>query len=61
MAVTPFDEAEDAFITSDVAVEAVDKVDVTVRDEVCPKEEYFSCLEKKKCSTQLVPVNQSKH
>ena len=38
MAVTPFDEAGDVFIASDVAVEAVDKVDVTVRDENCPNE-----------------------
>jgi hypothetical protein len=49
MAVTPFDEAGDAFITSDVAVEAVDKADVTVGDVVFPNEEHFSCLEKKKC------------
>ena len=52
--------AGDAPITREVAEEAVDKVDVTVRDEVCPNEEYFPCLEKKtKCSIQLVPVSQS--
>jgi hypothetical protein len=59
LAVTPFDEAGDALVASDVAVEAVDKVDGTVRDEVCSNEEYFSCIEMKKCSIQLIPVNQA--
>ena len=55
----PIDEAGDAPIPIDVAVEAADKVDVNVRDEVCSNEEYFSCLEKRKCCIQLFPVNQS--
>ena len=58
--VKPLDEAGDAFITSDVAVEAVARVNFTVINEVCPDEEFLSCLEKdkKKCSIQLVPMNQ---
>ena len=36
----------------------VNKNDVTVRDKVCSNEEYFSCLEKKKCTIQLFPVKQ---
>ena len=58
--VKPLDEAGNAFITSDVAVEAAGRVNLTVRDEVCPHEEYLSCLEKdkKKCSIQLVPMDQ---
>jgi hypothetical protein len=58
IAVKPSDEEGDAFITSDAAVEVVNKNDVTVRDEVCSNEEYFSCLEKKKCTIQLFPVKQ---
>ena len=48
VAVKPFNEAGDAFNTSDVAVEAVGRVNLTLRDEVCPNEEYLSCLEKDK-------------
>ena len=44
---------------SDFAEEAVKKVNVTVRDEVCPDEEYSSSLKKMKCTIQLVPLNQS--
>ena len=59
IAVKPSDEEGDAVITSDAAVELVNKNDVTVRDEVCSNEEYFSCLEKKKCSIQLIPFKQA--
>ena len=60
VAVKPFNEAGDASITSDVAVEAVARVNFTVINEVCPDEEFLSCLEKdkKKYSIQLVPMNQ---
>ena len=58
--VKPLDEAGNAFNNSDVAVEDVGRVNVKVTDEVCPDEEYLSCLEKnkKKCSIQLVPMDQ---
>ena len=57
------DEAETDLNNIEAAVKVVEQVNVSVEDEFCTNDEYFSKLEnnvKMKCSIQLVPENPCK-